>query len=313
MSADSSDPSPQHPAPRIDVRRGTLWMLLSITCFTGNSLLIKLCSTTRHIDPWVTMGFRFGIGLAVTAIIFAPSKSLSIRRMFLSRLLASRGVLGALGTAAYYESIGPLGVGRATLIGNTWCVWAAIMAAFVLHEKLGVSKFLGIVIAVIGLGLLTDISPESLAHDGKWELISLLGAIAAAMVIVVIRQLTRTETSATIFGSQCIYGLLLAIPLAAGHLSQLGAMDYGFIIIAALFATGGQLAMTEGFRFLPVATGGAVQITVPLVISLGGVIFFGEQFTFVQAFGGALILAGSFQTVVGLKCRRAAAEEPRAR
>jgi drug/metabolite transporter (DMT)-like permease len=35
------------------------------------------------------------------------------------------------------------------------------------------------------------------------------------------------------------------------------------------------------------------------------VLCFGEHFTFVQAFGGALILAGSFQTVAGVRWRTA--------
>lgn len=279
-------------------------MLLSIICFTGNTLLIKYCSSVRHIDPWLTMSVRCAIGLLMTMIIFAPSGSLSIRRSFLSWLLASRGVMGALGTAAYYLSVGPLGAGKATLISNTWCVWAAIMAAFVLHEKLGWIKVLGIGIAILGLGLLTDISPASLAQDGKWAAVALGGAVIAAMVVVVIRQLTKTESSATIFASQCIYGLLLALPFALGGFVHLGPMDYLLLVVAALSAAIGQLAMTEGFRFLTVAAGGAFQITLPLVISMGSILFFDERFTFVQALGGGLIIAGSFQTVVGIKWSR---------
>ena len=297
-TATSPSPTP-HPAHRIDIRLGSLWMLLSLACFTGNSLLIKQCSTVRHIDPWLTMSFRFAFGMLMTVVLFAPSGTLNVRRSFMSWMLASRGIMGALGTAAYYSTVGPLGAGKATLIGNTWCVWAAIMAAFVLHERLGIAKILGIAVAVIGLGLLTDISPASLALDGKWEAVSLGGAILAAMVVVVIRQLTKTETSATIFASQCVYGLLLALPFAAQHVIHLNAGDYGFLIIAATCAAVGQLAMTEGFRFLTVAAGGSFQITLPLVISMGGIVFFGEHFTLVQAVGGALILAGSFQTVVG--------------
>ncbi len=303
MSTASPNSPPHHSAPRIDLRRGTLWMMLSVASFTVNSLLIKHLSTDRHIDPWLTMSFRFAIGLLIAAILFGPSGGLKIRHSFTNWLLASRGVMGALGTAAYYSSVGPLGAGKATLISNTWCVWAAIMAAIVLHERLGLMKLLGIVIAIAGLGFLTDISPESLSHSGKWELVSLGGAITAAMVVVVIRQLTRTETSATIFASQCVYGLLLALPFAARHNVQLTIVDIVLLSVGALCAAVGQLAMTEGFRFLTVATGGAFQITLPLLISTGGVLFFGEHFTVVQAIGGALILAGSFQTVVGLKWR----------
>ena len=67
---------------------------------------------------------------------------------------------------------------------------------------------------------------------------------------------------------------------------------------AALAAGFGQLAMTEGFRFLSVTAGSAFQMTLPLIISLGGVVFFAEHFTALQIVGGLLILAGSYQVVV---------------
>ena len=301
-TAETDFPHPPHP--RVDVRRGTLWMLLSIVCFTGNSLLIKHFASDRHLDPWLTMSFRFGVGLLMTMALFSSSGTLSLKRSFLSWLMASRGVLGAFGTAAYYHSIGPLGAGKSTLIGNTWCVWAAIMATTMLRESLGFAKLLGILLALTGLGLLTHVSPEHLAITGHWELISLAGAVIAALVVVVIRQLTRTESSATIFASQCIYGLLLALPLAAEHAVHLTVSDVIMLFIAGLCAGVGQLSMTEGFRYLTVAAGGAFQITLPLVISIGGILLYGEAFTLVQMLGAVLILAGSFHTVVGMRWRR---------
>ena len=311
MSTASTESTPPHHPPRIDLRRGTMWMMLSLVFFTGNSLLIKHMATDRHVDPWMTMSFRFGVGLVLTMVLFAPSGALNMRRSFLSWLLASRGVMGAIGTAAYYFSIGPLGAGKSTLIGNTWCVWSAIIATVVLHERLTLMKLLGIVIAMGGLLLLMDISPGSLAITGKWEAISLSGAIVAALVVVVVRQLTKTETSATIYASQCMYGLLLGVPFAMRSASHLTTLDIVLLCVAALCAGIGQLAMTEGFRFLTVAAGGAFQITLPLVIATGGILLFNEHFSLMQGLGGMLILLGSFQTVAGIRWRRGAGHEAR--
>ncbi len=280
-------------------RRGALWMVISLTCFSGNALLLKNLASYRHVDPWVSMAFRAAIGLLMTYVLFAPAGTLKLRRSFQSWLLASRGVLGALGTAAYYTTIGPLGAGKATLIGNTWTIFAAIMAAFVLHEKLGVVKVLGILVAMTGLSLLTGLAPGTITVFGHHEMIALGGAVVAAAVVVVIRQLTRTETSANIFASQCIYALLLAMPLAASHFATLNAMDVTQLIVAALLAGVGQLAMSEGFRFLSVAAGGAFQITVPVVIALSSITLFAEPFTTLQIVGSLLVLWGSFQTVAG--------------
>ncbi len=285
-------------------RRGTLWMLLSLTCFTGNALLLKDLASHRQVDPWLALSFRAGIGLLMTIVLFAPAGSLRLRRSFQNWLLASRGVLGALGTACYYVTIGPLGAGKATLIGNTWSVFGAIMAAFVLHEKLGLVKLGGIVLALMGLGLLTGMAPGTLMVFGHHEMIALTGAVLAAAVVVVIRQLTRTETSATIFASQCLYGLLLAVPFAASHFTSLNTLDIVLLTAAALCASVGQLAMTEGFRFLSVAAGGAFQITVPVIISLSSIALFAESYTLAQGIGGMLVLWGSFQTVVGGRTKK---------
>ncbi len=293
------EPAPVHPTPRVDLRRGTMWMIFSLVFFTGNSLLIKHMATDRHIDPWLIVSFRFGVGLFFTAAIFLPAGTLSVRRSFMSWLLASRGVMGAFATAAYYFSIGPLGAGKSTLIGNTWCVWSAIMATVVLKEHLSFSKLLGILIAVGGLMLLMDLSPAALAVNGKWEAVSLGGAVVAAAVVVVVRQLTKTETSPTIFASQCIYGLLLCVPMALCQAIHLTALDIGLLCLAGLCAAVGQLSMTEGFRFLTIAAGGAFQLTLPLVIALGGVLLFNETFSLPQMLGAGLILLGSFQTIAG--------------
>jgi drug/metabolite transporter (DMT)-like permease len=274
-------------------------MTISLTCFTGNALLLKVLSSSRHVDPWMSLAVRAGLGLLVTMVLFAPAGSLKLRRSFQSWLLASRGVFGALGTAAYYTTIGPLGAGKATLIGNTWTVFAAIMAAFVLHERLGLVKLGGILLALFGLGLLTGMAPGALTQFGQYEVIALVGAVLAAAVVVVIRQLTRTETSATIFASQCVYGLLLAVPIAWMNFTSLNWTDVALLSAAAMCATFGQLAMTEGFRFLSVAAGGAFQVTVPVIITLCSISLFAEPFTMPQIIGGVLVLWGSFQTVVG--------------
>lgn len=278
-------------------------MLASLACFTFNALLIKHLSSVRLVSPWLTMSVRFAVGLLVTSVMFVPSGGTNLRRCFTGWLLASRGIMGAVATAAYYCTVGPLGAGKATFIGNTWCVWGALLAVFTLRERLRWSRAAGIAMAVGGLYLLMDLSPASLSHDGRWEVVSLGGSVLAAMVVVVIRQLTRTETSATIFASQCVYGLLLAIPFSLDGAANLHSTDWLLVVVAAACAATGQLAMTEGFRFLPVAVGGGFQIALPLVISIGGVLFFKEAFTVAQAWGGALILAGSFQTVVGVNWR----------
>ncbi|MFM9079793.1 MAG: hypothetical protein ACKOTE_06600, partial [Opitutaceae bacterium] len=66
-----------------------------------------------------------------------------------------------------------------------------------------------------------------------------------------------------------------AAPAAWGW-RGLSPADAAMLILATLAAIAGQLAMTEGFRHLSVATGGALQLLTPLAVTAGGVLRFGE-------------------------------------
>lgn len=287
-------------------RSGSGWMLVSLACFTGNALLLKYLGSSAAVSPWHALFFRAAVGLAMVWIIFRPRDapardhqipSLNLRRAAFNRMLISRGVLGAWGTAAYYLTLPVLGAGKATLIGNTWVIWSALMAAFMLKEHLIRRQLFGILIAICGLVLLTGFEHHGTENHVMDEWIALSGAVVAAATVVVIRQLTRTESSATIFASQCIYTGLFALPFVAIRGWQLSLSQSSLLATAAVAAGVGQLSMTEGFRHLPITTGGAFQVALPLCITLGGIALFGETFSLAQAAGAALILIGGYRTI----------------
>ncbi len=233
--------------------------------------------------------------MVVVATVFRADKGVNFKRAMTDRMLASRGLLGILGTVAYYFTIPALGPGKATLISNTYVVLAALMAAWYLKESLSGGKLGGNVLAIVGLVLLVA-SPAQIVEFGWYESLAVVGALAAAGTVIVIRELTRTESTAMIYTSQCIYVLLGSLPFALLELGQ-HPVDFAGVIVlilAGISATVGQLAMTEGFRHLTVAVGGAFQICVPVVIAIGGVFFFHETFTTSQIVGAALILAGCY-------------------
>lgn len=271
-------------------------MLLSLVGFTGMALLIKHLGVARGVSPWLALFFRAAVGMLVVWVVYSPRGRVNFRRALCSPMLITRGVLGALGTACYYLTLPTLGAGKATLIGNTWVIWGAILAVFVLGESLGLKKIGGTLLAVVGIVFLMGLQGGDLTHLGRYELLAIIGAFIAAGVVVVIRQLTLTDTSGTIFASQCAYTGLLALPFLF-LLPLPNLTDAGLLTLAALCAALGQLAMTEGFRFLPVSIGGAFQILLPLTITMASIALFHEPFTSSQALGGALILTGCYLTV----------------
>lgn len=287
-------------------RTGAACMALSLVCFTANALLLKHLGAAHGVSPWLALLFRAVVGFGIVCVFFPPRPStdpraargtLDLRRAATSRKLVSRGVLGAFGTAAYYVTLPVLGAGKATLIGNTWVIWSALMAVFMLKELLVKRQIVGITVAISGLVLLTGLDHHELGTHALHEFIAIAGALIAAATVIVIRQLTRTDSSATIFASQCIYTALLALPFVIASGMHISAGQTALLTLAAAAAGIGQLGMTEGFRHLPVTTGGAFQVAVPLCITLGSVALFDETFSLPQALGAALIILGGYLAI----------------
>jgi len=270
-------------------------MLLSTVCFTANVLLVRALSELGFANIWLVSCARFIVGLAVIGTVYRHEWRPA--HLFRNRKLIERGLAGGFGVYVMYLAVVKAGAGRATFINNTYVVWGALLAAWVLREKLRPAVVTGGVLALAGLALLTNILSAS-SHSVFYDGVAVFSALLSAYVVVTIRQLHATEHSATIFAAQCVYGLAVCLVPAVLQPQTLSALATGFLLLAGLTSAIGQLAMTRAFRDLPVAEGSLLQMLVPLGVALGSVVFFQEHFSLSELVGAALILAGTAFTAL---------------
>lgn len=270
-------------------------MLIAAACFVANVLLIRALGQVGA-DVWMITALRFAAGLALCVGFYR--QSLDARALFTNGRLILRGVLGGITTYAFYLTVVHLGAGRATFLNNIYVILSALLAVWLLGEPFRRPLMLGAAAALVGLGLLTGAFVGFL-NVGFYDVVALAGACGAAWVVVTIRQLHHDGVgTATIFASQCVYGLLLCAPFLIANftLPSLGA-SLG-LLAAGVCAGAGQLAMTSAYRHLAVAEGALIQTVVPLGIAAGGVLFFNEVFGWTDLVGGLLIVAGSVLPMV---------------
>lgn len=270
--------------------RGVMLMLVSTVCFTSNVLLIRALGELAPVNLWLVSCARFVVGLGLILLVYR--REFQPRHLYQNRKLISRGLVGALGVYVYYLTVVHIGAGRATFISNTYVIFGAVLAVWMLRERFSSALAAGSVVALTGLALLTNPFAAD-AVTSAYDLLAILGAFASAYIVVTIRQLHATEHTSTIFAAQCVYGLLLCTAPAALHPAALTPLGWMILLIASLCAGAGQLTMTRAFRELPVAEGSLLQMLVPIGIAVGGVAFFGEHFTPHELVGAALILAGT--------------------
>lgn len=265
-------------------------MLLSVAAFTANVLLVRALDNLHFANIWLVSCARFVVGLGVVAVVYR--REWQPRNLVRNPRLIERGLLGGFGVYLTYLCVVKLGAGRATFINNTYVIWGALLAAWLLREKLRPALLVGGVAALTGLGLLTNVLGGGGA-PGLYDWLAVFSALVSAWVVVTIRQLHATEHSATIFAAQCAYGLVLCGIPALVQLSPISGLGLAVTALASISAAVGQLAMTRAFRDLSVAEGSLLQMLVPVGIAAGGVLFFQERFTLHELAGAALILGGT--------------------
>ena len=268
--------------------KGAALILSSTVAFCIMSGLVRYAS---GIDPYKTTLFRFivGLGMLGTAALFGK-----IRLRFNNgRLLFLRGLIGGIAILICFWSISTLGVGKGTVLIYAFPIFGSIFSAILLKEKVGVVRFIAILIAFVGIYLLASTKNNSSAFlgvIGKNELLAILGAMLGGLAVVIVKKLHDTDSSYAIYFAQCVIGLwVVAVPANLVPCSI--GMSGGLLLVAiGISATIGQLLSTEGIKYLDVATGSLLGMLVPVINYFTGVIIFHETISWQSVIGSAAVI-----------------------
>ena len=245
----SSSIDPSERAIRIT---GTLYMLTAGIFFAANVLLLRAFATDG--SAWLSSGIRFLVGGGICLFLSRREGKQLIRRVLTQRNLIVRGLVGGVGVVCFYSAIPGLGAGKATFIQTSYVVLGPICAVFMLGETFNFQSIMLAFLAFVGMFLMSG------AGISGWEIspsfmLAIAAAILSAWAVVMIRQLSRTETSSTIFAAQCVHGLLICIVPATMAFAEMSFIRVMVLIVCGFLAAGGQLLLTIGFRYLSVAQG----------------------------------------------------------
>ncbi|MFC1675595.1 DMT family transporter [Planctomycetota bacterium] len=258
-----------------------------IYCLMG--AMVKYAS---HIDSYTVTLFRFVIGLA---ILGSAAMSGRIKLNFVHNwLLFFRGLIGCTAVFIFFLSIAKIGLGKATVIGYMFPIFATILSAIFLREKITLKIAVAVLTAFLGIYLLTagDNAGHSFFKDfGKYEALAILGAFLGGTAIVIIRKLHSTDSAYAIFFAQCTIGIWLMIMPANMASTKIGFSGVILLLCIGLTAAIGQLMMTQGYKYLNVATGSLLGMLTPAINFIIGLTIFKEATTPTSIIGAIIVVA----------------------
>lgn len=273
--------------------KGIFLTLGSVVFFALMAVLVK---AIPNVSSYQTTFFRFAIGIGIIGIL---SLFGIVQLKFNDRKgLFWRGFVGGIAVYLFYLAILKLGVGKGSVYIYSYPIFATIFSMLILKEKVEPLKFVIIGISFVGLVLLSVGGAKgSLAGIGLYELIAISGSVTTGLAVVFVKKLHDSDNSYAIFFSQCIVGFWMflipsGVTQAKGNLTEVL-----LLVLVGIVATIGQLFMTEGYKYVNVATGSLLQSLVPVFNLLSGWLIFQEQYSTVEMIGAFIIVGSCFLLV----------------
>lgn len=283
--------------------RARLLLFGSAVCFGLAAVFTRIA--TRAPDGMsggqaTLVRFVLGVALVIGLFVARPGTFRPVRY----GLLASRGALGGLAALLYFLSLARISAGEATLLNNTFPIFAVLLSFLFLEER--PTLHLAVALAIASAGVLLVLGGGATTFGlGPGELLGILSGVIGGAAVTSIRALRQTDNAPTIFLAFALGGLLFSLPYAldpfhAGPAAWAAALGTGAVAFLA------QLFMTEAYGALSVAEAALWQQLTPIASYLCGIAI-GERVTVATCLGVLLGVGGIvYGSLLGHRPRAAA-------
>ena len=267
--------------------KGASLIALASVLFCIAGCLVKYGS---YIGAYKLAFFRFVIGLGLIATVAMSGRA---KLVFINKkLLFFRGLAGGTAVVIVLLSITKLGLGKGMVLVSSYPIFASIISAVFLKERLRLFDIMAILTAMVGIYIIAYEKQQgfSLLVFGRYELLAVLGAVIAGIAVTLIRKLHDTDDSLAIYFSQCAVGIWLVIGPAFSSEGAIGLKGVFILLGIGASVTIGQLLMTEGFKYVPVKTGSLLLMLETVLCYVAGVAIFSEPLTATCLLGTVLVI-----------------------
>ncbi len=170
--------------------------MVGAACFAVMAALIKLAGVNLHVAQILLIR---QVGML---LILSPKLLPNLRESYTTSRLdlqLLRLVLALIAMNCGFSAIIHMPLADATAIGFAKSFFVTIFAVIVLRETVGPYRWLAVLIGFVGVLVMLRPGTDSFT---VYSIYAVIGAAAAGMVMVVIRLLSRTESTHTIMSYQ---------------------------------------------------------------------------------------------------------------
>jgi drug/metabolite transporter (DMT)-like permease len=279
--------STARPVPRGSVVRGIGWILLATPLFAVMHMMIRQLSAEIH--PFEIAFFRNFLGIFLLVGWFMRIGFGALRTSNAGLHLA-RAAVNAAAMLCYFTSLSMAPFATVTALGFTSQLFAALGAVLFLGERIRLRRTLALVAGF--LGVLAIVRP-GVAQIGPGEMLVLASAVAWSAALLLIKAMSRTDSSWTItaYMNLLLTPITLVPALFVWQWPSLG--QFLWLAAIAVIGTLAQTAFNQALREAEVAVVMPFEYLRLIWAALIGMFVFAEVPGLWTWMGGAMIVAST--------------------
>ena len=264
------------------------------TCFGFMAAMIKLGYAHGVSTPELVF-YRFSFGLPPLLLWIAWSKNFAAWRTARPAAHMLRSAIGLTTMVLAFTSLAYLPLAESTSIGFAAPLFAVMLSAFFLRERVGKHRWSAVAAGLVGVLIVMRPGGAELPPIGLG--IAILSAFGVACVTITIRQIGRTEHPQTTVLWFTLSSMLVTGALLPWFGQSHDLQTWGILLALGLFGGVAQLLLTASLRYASVAVIAPLDYLQLLWAVLLGWLIWNTQPPPSTWAGAAVIIASGLYTI----------------
>lgn len=274
---------------------GALMMALAAAAFSIMHATIRHLSVTGEMHPFEVALFRVVFGFLALAPVFLRQGMAPLRTRNL-KLFALRGALNSAAMLMFFYSLSITPLATVAALGFTAPLFATLLAMLVLGEVVRLRRWTAILIGFAGTLIILR---PGMIDVGLGPLLVIGSSVVWSVALMVIKVLTRTESSVTITAYASIFLTPVCLAAALPYWTWPGLEQLGWLAMIGVLGTVAQTAMNQSFKYADASAVLPMDFSKLIWAAAIGFALFGEIPDLWTWVGGALIFASA--TYIGIR------------
>ena len=244
---------------------------------------------TRNLAVFQVMELRSLIGLVLLAPLIRGAGGLRAMRTQRLREHAMRNGVHYAAQYAWLAALSLIPLAQLIAIEFTMPIWALLLAALFLHERISARRLLAVALGLLGVAVI--VRPGSGINLG--QMVALAAAFGFAISVILVKSLTRSDSAVTITFWMLVIQSLLGLLPALWLWQWPTPTTWAWVLVVAICGSYSHYCMARALQHADATVVIPMDyLRVPLT-ALAGWLIYAERMDLLTVLGAALILGGN--------------------